>query len=194
MVVTSPAPSSPTIARRRRVRADASCSALTRLLVKKRCSSSVSDMPECEAHASATSRRPPAYKKLGSDPALSQSVVADREPPARQQVIASVVDPGPQSRPVVEQRLVRHLDGGRAARRIAVEGEQAVTAELRQQDIELVTSETLLFELSTANAATGVVVVLAHVDQTEEHPARLVAERARRARRRSPRPAGRGPR
>ena len=41
-----------------------------------RCSSAVSESPACSAHASAMSRRPPAYRKLGSDPAPSQSAVA----------------------------------------------------------------------------------------------------------------------
>ena len=98
------------------------------------------------------------------------------QPPACQEVIASVVDPLPQSGPVVEQRLVGHLDRRRAARRVAVEGEQAVAAELVQQGVELVSPQALLLELRPAHPATGVVVVVADVDETQEHPAGVAAE------------------
>ena len=59
---------------------------------------------------------------------------------------------------------------------IAVEGEEAVAAELVQQGVELVTPETLLLELGAAHPATGVVVVVADVDETQEHPAGVVTE------------------
>ena len=52
-----------------------------------------------------------------------------------------------------------------------------MAAELVQQGVELVTPETLLLELRPAHPATGVVVVVADVDEAQEHPAGIAAER-----------------
>ncbi len=133
-------------------------------------------------------------QEAGVGPASIQSAVAACEPPACQQVVAGVVDPAPQARPVLEQCLVGDLDGRRAARRVAVEGEQPVPAELAEQRVELVGAEALLLQLAAPDAPAGVVVVLVDVDEGEEHVAHVVALVGCRARRRAPRPAGRSPR
>ena len=107
----------PAIRRRRRGPARGVAIDRVRLAARNRRSSSVSSKPDPAAHDSASSSRPPPYRKLVSDPAAIQSWAADSSPPSGEQVVACVVDPALEPLPLAEQRLVGDLDGRCPGRR-----------------------------------------------------------------------------
>ena len=94
------------------------------------------------------------------------------DPPAGQQVVACLVDPVLEARPFAEQRLVGDLDRRCPGGRIAVEREQPVAAVLAQHHVELVGVDTGMLQLGAAHPAAGVLVLLVHADEPEEHLAR----------------------
>ena len=66
----------------------------------------------------------------------------DRESAAQHQLLAVAVDPVLQSRPLPQQRLVGHLDGGAPRDLVEVEGEQPMIAESAQHLVDTLGVET----------------------------------------------------
>ena len=137
---------------------------------------------------SASSRRPPPYRKLASEPASTQSGRRLEPAPGQQVVEASSTQPG--NAPTRDQRLMCQLHG-----RCRLAGSRSnVSSRWRPYSSSTLSRSSAcdadLLQLGAPHPAAGVQVVLAHADEAEEHvPSGL--SRARRARRRSPRRAGR---
>ena len=97
------------------------------------------------------------------------------DPPAGQQVVAGLVDPALEARPLAEQRLVGDLDRRCPRGRITVEREQAVAPVLVEHRLQVVGTDARLLQLGPAYAAAGVLVVLGHVDEAKEHAVRGIS-------------------